>query len=72
MMQNGKMMVVKNGNMMPMEKDMTLRNGTKFMVDGTCMTKDGKKTMMKEGEMMDMDGKMMMVSKKDKKSNKEY
>jgi len=72
MMQNGKMMVVKDGNMMPMEKDMTLRNGTKCMVDGTCMTKDGKKTMMKEGEMMDMDGKMMTVSKKDKKLNKEY
>jgi hypothetical protein len=65
MMQNGKMMVMKQGKLMPMEKDITLKNGTKFMTDGTCITKDGNKTMIKEGEMMDMNGKMMMAIKKD-------
>ncbi len=72
MMQNGKMMVMKEGKMMPMEKEMTLKNGTKCMTDGTCITKDGKKTMIKEGEMMDMNGKMMMILKKDDKTIKEY
>ena len=64
-MQNGKMMAMKEGKLMPMEKDMTLKNGTKCMTDGTYITKDGKKSKMKEGEMMDMNGKMMMVMKKD-------
>ena len=58
MMKDGKMMYHKNGKMMPMEKDMTMKNGTKCMTNGECITKDGKKMTMKEGECMDMNGKM--------------
>jgi len=72
MMQNGKMMIMRDGKMMPMDKDMTMKNGTRCMTDGTCTTKAGKKTMMKEGEMMDMNGNMMMVLGKDDKTKKEY
>jgi len=68
MMQNGKMMVMKEGKMMPMEKDMSMKNGTKCMTDGTCVTESGKRTMMKEGEMMDMNGNMMMILIKDDKT----
>lgn len=71
MMLNGKMLVMKDGKTMPMEKEMTMKNGTKCMTDGTCIAKDGKRTMMKEGEMMDMDGKMMIVLTKDHKTEKD-
>lgn len=62
MMKDGKMVHVKDGKMMPMEKDMTMKNGTKCMTNGECVMKDGKKMKMNEGECMDMDGKMDMCT----------
>jgi hypothetical protein len=35
-----------------------MKNGTKCMTNGECIMKDGKKMKMKEGDCMDMDGKM--------------
>ncbi len=58
MMKEGKMMHCKDGKTMPMEKDMTMTNGTKCMVNGECVMKNGEKMMMKDGECMDMSGKM--------------
>ena len=58
MMKDGKMLVMKNGETMPMEKDMTMKNGTKCMTTGECTMKNGKKMMMKEGDCMEMSGKM--------------
>lgn len=58
MMKDGKMCYVKNGKTMPMDKDMTMKNGAKCMANGECIMKDGKKMKMKNGECMDMDGKM--------------
>lgn len=69
MMKDGKMMQMKDGKMIPMEKDMTMKNGTKCMTNGECMMKDGKKMMMKEGECMDMNGMLdncSMMNKGDK------
>ena len=57
-MKDGKMMVMKDGKTMPMEKDMVMKNGTKCMVNGECMMKDGTKMQMKEGDCMEMSGKM--------------
>lgn len=57
-MKDGKMMHYKDGKMMPMEKDMTMKNGTVCMVNGECVMKNGKKMTMKDGECMDMNGKM--------------
>lgn len=67
MMKDQKMMVIKDGKMMLMEKEMTLKNGTKCLVNGTCISSDGKKSILKEGEMMDMNGNMLMVLKNDNK-----
>ena len=54
MMKDGKMMMSsKGGKMMPMKKDMTMPDGTKCMVNGTCVMKNGKKMTMKEGQVMD-------------------
>ncbi len=58
MMKDGKMMVMKHGETMPMDKDMTMKNGTKCMTTGECMMKDGTKMMMKDGDCMEMSGKM--------------
>ena len=71
MMKDGKMMVMKNGKTMPMEKDMTMKNGTKCMTNGECTMKNGKKMMMKEGDCMEMSGKMGKCSmmNKDMKKN---
>lgn len=63
MMKDGKMMCMKAGKTMPMEKDMTMKNGTKCMTSGECIMKDGKKMQMKEGECIDMSGKMNQCSK---------
>jgi len=35
--------------MTPMAETMTLPNGTQVMTDGTCVMKNGKKMMLKEG-----------------------
>jgi hypothetical protein len=58
MMHDGKLMVMKGGEMTAMTEDMTLKNGTMVMKDGTVMMKDGTKKPLKEGEGIYMDGKM--------------
>ena len=61
------MMVMKGGNTMAMDKDMTMSNGTMVMTDGTVKMKSGKTMMLKEGYCVKMNGKMekmpMMKSK---------
>ncbi len=64
LMKDGKMMMLKSGMSSPMDKEMTLANGTKVMPSGDVIMKHGKKMMMKEGMMMGMDGKMMGSGKK--------
>ncbi len=57
-MKDGRMMMMKDGKEMAMEKEMTMKDGTKVMTDGTVMKKDGEKMTMKDGDMMMMNGKM--------------
>jgi uncharacterized protein DUF6799 len=60
MMKDGKMMMMKGGKATgPMDKEMTMSDGTKVKPDGSMMMKDGKMMMMKDGQTMMMDGKMM-------------
>lgn len=65
MMQDGKMMVMKNGKKMSMEKDMVMKNGTVCTMTGECKMKNGKKMQMKNGDCMDMSGKMCNDKMKD-------
>jgi len=60
-MTNGKMMMVVDGKTVIMDKEMTTKNGTVVMMDGTVKMKGGKTMKMKEGDCMDMSGKMIMV-----------
>jgi len=65
MMQDGKMMIMKDGKAAgPMENSMTMSNGTMVMGDGTVKMKDGTQAHMKDGQMM-MDGHMMEGGKSD-------
>jgi len=60
MMKSGKMMMMMGGKSMVMDKEMAMPNGSKVTPNGEVTMKGGKKMMMKEGEMMDMKGNMMM------------
>lgn len=64
MMTAGKVMLIKEGKSMPLDKELSLSNGAKVMPDGNVTMKDGTKTMMKEGEMMTMDGATMQPDAK--------
>jgi len=55
-MQEGRVVVMRNGETMPMEEEMTLPDGTKVMLDGTVMMPDGTTRMMDEGETMLLQG----------------
>lgn len=71
MMEEGKMMVMKNGKTMDMDQDMTMKNGTMVMKDGSVKMKNGKTATLKDGECVYMDGsmskmKMMKHGMKDK------
>jgi hypothetical protein len=54
----GKLMLVKNGKMSAVKKDVTLSNGTGVMMNGSYMKKGGKKMKLMEGDHFDMKGKM--------------
>ena len=70
MMKDGAMMVMKNGESMKMDKDMTMSNGTKVMTDGTVKMKNGKTMMMKDGECVYMNGKMTKMKMDKMKDHK--
>ncbi len=66
MMQDGKMMMMKDGKAAgPMENSMTMSDGTMVMGDGTVKMKDGTEMHMKDGQMIMMDGHMMEGGKSD-------
>ena len=55
MMKDGRMVVVRNGETMPMDEDVTLADGTRIMRNGQLLMADGTARMMREGETMTMD-----------------
>ena len=69
MMKKGKMMCVKNQQVSVLKRDTTLTNGTVIMSNGNYMKKGGSKMMLKEGEHMDLTGKIMPVSKLNDQAN---
>lgn len=57
MMQNGKVMLNKNGTISVLRQNLTLPNGTVISKDGAVRTMDGTVIQLKEGEQLDMEGK---------------
>ncbi len=61
LMKEGKMMLVQQGPLVtPMTANMTMRDGSMCLTDGTCKRPDGTLIKIKEGECMLMDGRMTM------------
>ena len=58
---DGEMMAMTDGQLAPMKKNMRMSNGTKCVVDGTCIMKDGSRRKLKEGEVMDREGKLFHI-----------
>lgn len=58
---DGRMMLVRNGKMMPLDLDMTLEDGTKVMTTGALMRPDGTSRQMLDGEVINMAGEMSNV-----------
>ncbi|HEV7621378.1 MAG TPA: DUF6799 domain-containing protein [Flavisolibacter sp.] len=56
MKEDGKMMMMKDGQTMAMDKDMTMQNGTVVMADGNVKMKNGKTMMLKDGDCVWMNG----------------
>ena len=57
-MKGSKMVVVRNGEMKPMDMVMTLSNGIKVAMDGTITMPDGTVRRLMDGEAITMDGEM--------------
>ena len=72
MMIDNKAMVVMNGKMAPLEKDVVLSNRTRIKNDGTVRKKDGNKKMLKNGEYIGMDGKLIDMKGLPIKKSQEY
>lgn len=70
MMKDGQMKMMKNGEEIPMDKEMTMQNGTKVMADGMYTNKDGATMTMKNGDMMDMEGMISKMPLKGKSTKK--
>ncbi|WP_265595065.1 DUF6799 domain-containing protein [Haloferula sp. BvORR071] len=56
-MKDGKVVTVKDGNKTELTDEATLKDGTKVMKDGRVVSPDGTKWSLKNGEMIDWDGK---------------
>lgn len=63
MIRDGRVMQVKDGNLMLIEKDITLSNGNVIMADGNYMIKGKSKAKLNEGEHLDVNGNLISSSK---------
>jgi len=59
MMKDGKMWRLQDGKEIGrMDRETTMANGTRVMMNGKMMMKDGKEGQLQEGQIMMLDGKM--------------
>lgn len=66
-MKDGKMWRLQDGKEIGrMDRETTLSNGAKIMMNGKMMTKDGKEMQMQEGQTVMLDGKMLEGGKEGK------
>ena len=61
MMKNGKIQKMQDGkDIGPMDRATTMANGTKVMMNGKIVTKDGQESRLQEGQLMMLDGKLIV------------
>lgn len=58
-MKDGRVMIIRNDGMRPLDKDMTLSDGTRVGIDGTVVMPDGSIRMMEEGENITLGGEQI-------------
>jgi hypothetical protein len=58
---DGAMMTMTDHQLVPMKKNMRMSNGNVCVVDGTCIMKDGSRRKLKEGEVMNREGKFFHI-----------
>jgi hypothetical protein len=64
MMKDGKLMMVHSGKEVSrMDRETTLRNGAKVLMNGKLVMKDGKEVQLQEGQMVMLDGKLIEAAK---------
>ena len=64
MMRDGKMWRLQDGKEIGrMDRETTMSNGTKVLMNGKMMMRDGKELQLQEGQIMMLDGKLMEGSK---------
>lgn len=61
MMKDGKMVILRQGKLLPMDLDMALLDGTRVMTTGAIMRPDGTSRQMLEGEAINMEGEMTNI-----------
>ncbi|MGH7181230.1 MAG: DUF6799 domain-containing protein [Nitrospiraceae bacterium] len=60
MMKNGKIQKLQEGkDIGPMDRMTTMANGTKVMMNGKIIMKDGQQSQLEEGQVMMLDGRLM-------------
>ena len=60
MMKNGKIAKMSEGrDIGPMDRMTTMANGTKVMMNGKIVTKDGQQSQLEEGQVMMLDGRLI-------------
>ena len=57
-MEAGRMMVVRAGELVTMDEDVLMNDGTRVLTDGTVIRTDGTTRVMMDGESMGMDGEI--------------
>ncbi len=58
-MRGDQVWLMKDGATTKLDKEMTMKNGTKVMTNGDYVTKDGKKMKLENGQYIDMDGNVV-------------
>ncbi len=55
---DGKMLIKRDGKLMPMIETQVIEDGTQVMMDGTIMMKDGETKKLKDGQQIDWEGRV--------------
>lgn len=61
MMKDGKIVIVRNGKLFPMDLDMTMTDGTKVTTKGSVLRPDGTVHQMQEGEIINKTGEISNI-----------
>ena len=61
-MKDGRMMLLRSGDMIIMDENMTMADGTKVMTDGTVLLMDGTTLSLVEGEGIILDAPMATMN----------